>query len=736
MYIIPKKYCQRNKVNLYVKKTKEVQMKDLQKLAELAGISSSYIDKTGKKHETTDDVRLFFLKSMGISAESEAEIKASISKLEHKPILPVTIAFYDNEEIQIPFNGEGKYNFVLKDEQQKTVWSATIEDEEQIIIKSQLSHGYYLLSAEQNQQIKAECFIIYAPVLCYQPQYIKNQEHLYGVSLMLYALRSKNSLGIGDFGDLAEIIKITAQNGGDVVGVNPLGVMSPYTLPSPIFNILKGDVSPYRSLSRLFINYVYLDLKSEPDYQNAPEVQTIIKNPEVINEINRLNSSNNVLYSAALQIKLQILGAMYNYFVRNPAPTRLKAFNEYKKEKGEELENLCLFETLLESHRGEHFWRFWRDGTDNAKSQATAAFREHNQKRIDFFAYCHWLADKQIKSVQALAKSLDMKIGLYADMPIGAASNGAEVWENTEAYVLETGIGAPADPMRPRGQSWGFTPYHPIKLKKQHYAPFIKLVKENMTYAGALRIDHAMGLRRLFWGFFTPDNPVVQGCYIYYDMKELTAILAIESNRAKCLVIGEDLGTVPEGFREYMAEHGLLSYKVFFRQKEKDGTFIAPKDYMYMSLAQSSTHDQATSCGFWNNEDIEVFKQCGLYVNYEQYQNNLSTRRKDRENMIKAFKKENLLTPQMQKAMEESAETGETIPQGIENPVNIYGAKTNSALYLVRLCDIYAQKKLDNAPGTIDEYANWRLKLSHSIEDIKATSTFAEAMKAIKQNRP
>jgi 4-alpha-glucanotransferase len=320
-------------------------------------------------------------------------------------------------------------------------------------------------------------------------------------------------------------------------------------------------------------------------------------------------------------------------------------------------------------------------------------------------------------------------------MPIGAASNGAEVWENPSAYVLDTGIGAPADPMRPRGQSWGFTPYHPFVLKEQKYKPFINLARENMKNSGALRIDHAMGLLRLFWGFFEEGNPVVQGAYIYYDMKVLTAILSVESNRAKCLIIGEDLGTVPEGFREYMAEHGLLSYKVFFRQKEKDGSFIEPKEYQYMSLAQSSTHDQATSVGFWANEDIEVFKQCGLYVNNEQYLANLEGRKSDRFNMIKAFEKEGILNEVMKISMEQTAENGCMVPQGIENVVNIFGAKTNSAIYLVRLCDVFAQKVLDNAPGTIDEYTNWRIKLRLGVDEIKDSLEFANVMGDIRKYR-
>lgn len=710
-------------------------MTTLTELAELAGISSSYIDKTGVEHFTSDSVRRFFLNAMHYNADSPAEIESSAARLNHKPILADTLAYYDTEPISFELNSDDSYELSLIDESGKTVWKQLC-DGGKITIEQGLNHGYYTLRAKQNNAIRAESLLIYAPQMCYIPEFIKNKEHIYGVSLMLYALRSETSIGIGDFGDLKEIIKLTAEAGGDVVGINPLGVMSPYTLSSPLFNLLKGDVSPYRSLSRLFINYAYLDLKSEPDYQAAPEVKKFMANPEVIAEIKRLNESVNVLYAPALQLKLKILTMMYKHFIKKADKSRKQAFNHYKKLKGEELENLCVFEALLEAHRGTTFWRFWRDGTDDIRSAATIAFRENHKERIDLFAYCHWLADIEVKAVQKLAKSLKMKIGLYADMPIGAASNGAEVWENPKAYVLETGVGAPADPMRPRGQSWGFTPYHPMMLARQHYAPFIRLVRENMTYAGALRIDHAMGLRRLFWGFFTEDNPVVQGAYIYYDMKTLTAILCLESNRSKCLLIGEDLGTVPAGFREYMAEHGLLSYKVFFRQKEKDGSFIEPQKYMYMSLAQSSTHDQATSCGFWSNEDIEVFKGCGLYVNYEQYQNNLAGRRKDRENMIKAFEKEGILSAKIKKLMKESVERGDKIPEGIEVPVNAYGARTNSALYLVRLCDIYAQKKLDNAPGTIDEYANWRLKLSHTIERIKTTPEFKKTLEEIKKHRP
>ena len=565
--------------------------------------------------------------------------------------------------------------------------------------------------------------LIYAPTLCYQPDFIINKERLYGVSVMLYALRSKDSMGIGDFADLAEIVRITAQNGGDIVGINPLGVMSPYIIDDKDLykklRIDQCDVSPYRTISRLFVNYIYLRLQNENDFKSSTEINKFIS--ENKDYCDKLNNSELVMYKEVLLFKLKILEMMFEQFKKTPDNKRKEQFADYIKEKGDMLQNLCLFEVLAETQTNSHFWCYWENNYDDISSVETEKFKLQNSDRIEFYAYCHWLADLQIKKVQELAKTLNMKIGIYSDMPIGAASNGVEVWENTKAYVLDAGIGAPADPMRPKGQSWGFTPYHPLELKKQHYAPFIKLVRENMQYSGALRIDHAMGLRRLFWGFFEDGNPVVQGAYVYYDIKDLTAILSVESNRQKCLLIGEDLGTVPSGFREYMAEHGLLSYKVFFRQKEKNGEFIVPENYQYLSLAQPSTHDQATAYGFWKNNDIEEFNNCGLYVNDEQYQANLEGRKQDCENMVKAFEKQNMNIS--------------NVESELHLLVNEYGAKTQSALFLVRLCDIYKQVVLDNAPGTVFEYPNWRIKLSKTVEDIKNTTDFADMMRLISKYR-
>lgn len=714
---------------------KEFVMSNLKKLAELAGISSSYVDKTGVTHYTADSSRELFLKSMGYQVQTDADIENEILKLQTPKALPDVLSFFDDEKVEFEIVSDGIFNLIVQDEQNKIFLQKEVKGREKITI-SGIETGYYHVLI-QNENLTQKSLLIYAPKDAYKAPFIIEGEHIYGTAVMLYALRSKHSLGIGDFGDLAEIIKATAKAGGDIVGVNPLGVMSSFTQNEERLNVSPAslsDVSPYRTLSRSFINYIYLDLTQIREFQSE-SVQTFMQQESVQKEIRELNESPYVKYARVLDLKLKILELMFEEFQKS-SNGLYEQFELYQKQKEEELNNLALFETLLENLAPCDYWKNFPNCYDQVHSENTQKFRAEHADRIQFFKYCHWLSDMQLEEVQNLAKKLKMKVGLYTDMPIGAASNGVEVWSNPEVFVLDADIGAPADPMRPKGQSWGFTPYHPIVLKRQHYEPFISLVRENMRHSGALRIDHAMGLRRLFWGYFTPDKPSVQGAYIYYDIKDMVAILTLESHRAKCMVICEDLGTVPEGFREYMKEHALFSYKVTARQKEKDGSFIEPQKYDYLSLAQFSTHDQATSCGFWKNEDIEVFQKSGLYVNFEQYQDNLKGRQKDRYNLIKALKSQNLLSERQEKEMNQSVEKGNDISKDIHVLFNQLTAKTNSAIYLIRLNDIYRQVAMDNAPGTVKEYPNWRIKMNINSDEIATSQDFVDMMKVMQKTRP
>ncbi len=730
-------------------------MENLTKLAEMVGISSEYIDKTGKTHHTTDDVRRCFLTEMGFACENEEQIKTEIRALENEIWLngvDCVHAFFQSDcskliAVYLPQSTDFlHYNLI--DENNKIIANGTINLssitplENKIItnvtynkfelnlLPENLADGYYTIKLYANN-FNAQSLVIMAPDKCYLPHGMDKEDfRTFGLASQLYAVRSRNNMGIGDFGDLHYLVKGIANQGADILGLNPLGAL---------FSQNYKDFSPYRGLTRSYLNYGYINLPAVEDFQKSTAVQNFMKQSETKVEIERLRQIDKVDYHAVLNLKLQILELMYKHFIEHSKDLpRAQAFTLWKQTQGTRLYNTCLFEAMLEQNSLNEYaedWRFWPKLQNKIDSPATNEFARNNQQRIDFYAYCHWLADVQLKEVAQLCQNEKMKIGLYLDMPIGASASGAEVWMEPHVYAGNMGVGAPADPMRPKGQSWGFAPYHPRTIRQTGYGAFIDLIRANMQNCKALRIDHAMGLRRLFWIYFIPGNPVVQGAYIYYNMKEMVAILCLESQRHKCIIIGEDLGTVPAGFREYMFEHGLLSYKVFFRQKDKDGKFLPPHDYQYLSVAQASTHDQATTIGFWQNADIQAFNDCGLYVNKEQYHGALKTRHTERSLLVEAFERENTFSSQIAHNDTLVCQDGIKAPIQIEEAVSRYTARANSCLFLQRVEDIYRQYDMENVPGTIAEYPNWRIKLPQDVEDMINDERFARAFAIVKAER-
>lgn len=728
-------------------------MDGLEKLAKLYGISSDYLDVDKNIHYTTNEVRKFFLQNLGVPCQTEEQTQKQINlfeKQQYENGLDAAYAFFDNETdkkikfyypvdkaqetLSYQINAEdGKvYQGKINLAQEKAIESNNVDGQEyytyMLDFLPDLPMGYFDISiiSESN---KFSAFLIMAPQKCFLKEGMEEgQFHCYGLAAQLYALRSKQNMGVGDFGDAEALIPILVKNGCDVLGLSPLGMTSPQN---------RRDVSPYRALNRCFVNYLYLDLKKEPDYQNSQEVQLFVNNPDVQSEIKRLQQANMVDYYAVFQLKTKILRLMYAYFKQQKS--RKEAFEAWKKSKGKSLYNTCLFEALLEANSDSDYakdWRFWANNYDDIHSFETQKFAQSHQDDIDFYAYCHWLAALQLEKLAECCKKAGMKVGLYLDAPIGASASGVEVWQEKNVYAENMGVGAPVDPMCPKGQSWGFAPYHPLEIRKNKYRPFIELIRENMTSAQALRIDHAMGLMRLFWVYYVPNNPVVQGAYVYYNMKEMVAILCVESQRSKCLVIGEDLGTVPDGFREYMAEHGLMSNKVLFLETEKDGNYFAPNEYGYLALAQTTTHDQATAHGFWLNADLDAFEKCNLFVSEEQREKAFQNRQKERTLLTKAFIKEDVFVSDEEKQCALDSLDGHMVPKNIEKAFTAYVARSKSAIFLQRFEDVYKQVEMENIPGTIFEYPNWRIKSPVNIEEIDADNRFAEIFDLIKKERP
>lgn len=713
---------------MYVKlKEGEVCMNNIKKITEFFGLSSFYTDKMGISHKTSNKLRKEFLESLAYSKE-----KMNIENFLWYNGIEPSLSFFKSDKKLIDIYIPVKYldgKIIYRFSNNKSFPSQQIKKykviENKIINKVKYSHirfnavspndfGYYTLKINVGD-LKLQSFIIFSPDYCYFPESIeKNKQKLLGIGVQLYALRSKSDMGVGDFGSLKILIKQLSKLGCDFIGLNPLGAMYKDSI---------SDVSPYRTLSREYLNYLYIDLASEKDFKKSEYVQKYISTNNFKKKISILKDSDIVDYKLTLNLKLSILEKMYKYFCKSQINTsRWKKFLQFKND--DKLINLCLFEALLENNN--EFWQNWKLKLKNFSKENRKILIKQNKNRIDFYAYCHFIADNQLSSVVKLCKKLKMTIGLYLDLPIGAASNGVEVWQNQNAFAFNMDIGTPPDTIRPKGQTWGLCPLKPFDLKRD-YNIFINLLQKTMKYAGALRIDHALGLMRLFW-----VNKYGSGAYVNYNLKDMIAIICIESHKHKCIVIGEDLGNVPDGFREYIGKHKLLLNKILFRQKDKEGAFLSTKKYPYFSLSQVSTHDQATSCGFWINSDIEANENCNLYPKKSQYINSLKERQKERVAFIKALEKQDCFYHN--KDSFKNCINGNCVPKNLEYSFNMYGAKTLSCFYMIRIEDIARQTAMQNVPSTVDEYPNWRIKLPLFVEDF-STQNIIQFFKKIKTCR-
>lgn len=705
-------------------------MNDFSKFTKLLGLSDSFVDKMGISHLTTNSFRRSFLDSISINSNSNISIDDFIPNPWISHSNPILTFFKSDDtyfDVYLPISYLNSYLYYSFFQSNiKIISHRILLKKEFIVSKKSISNslyyhfkvpflppknfGYFDV-AFSIKDLSFSSFLIYSPDTAYLPDAIsKKHEKLLGIAIQLYAIRSNHNMGVGDFYDLKQILKLAASNNIDFVSLNPLGVMY---AKSDI------DVSPYRTFSREFINYLYIDLYAVKEFKDISIPKSTLM------KIQKLRDNNLVDYHEILQLKLSLLSKMYKVFSKDTSSKRFKLFSKFKDDKGENLFYLSLFETLMEYH--DSYWQNWPSEFKDLHSPMLKKFASKHKAKIDFYSYCHWIADTQLKNLFLFSKKLNMKIGLYLDMPIGASSNGAELWQNQELFAHSMDIGTPPDTIRPKGQTWGLVPLIPHKLVQNKYSFFINLFRQTMAYAGAIRIDHALGLMRLFW-----VNQNKKGAYVYYDFKTLIAILSIESHLNKCIIIAEDLGNVPNGFSDILAKHHFFSNKILFRQKDKDGAFLSTKKYPYLSLSQVSTHDQPTSYGFWLAQDILTNFKCALFPKVSQFHDALALRQKEREAFYIALKKSNSFY--RNEHYFSLCLNGLKVPHNLEFSFNMYGANTNSALFLIRIEDMVQQIDMQNVPSTVDTYPNWRIKLPINIDKIlKPNSLFISKILACRK---
>jgi len=716
----------------------------LESLAELAGIEPDYWDIWGNHHMVSSDAKRSILGALGIPAADDKAVAAGIVALEEtswraplppalvvlegkKPRISIAIAA-DAAESDLTFQlieeGGAYHAFVFKPRDVPLAETRVIDGRQMerrvFELPKTFPLGYHGIRVKELGDEILQ--LIVAPKTCYLPDEVSDGAKRWGIATHLYTVRSKRNWGIGDFSDLADLVDVSAKLDAAVVGVNPLHALFPQE---------PDRASPYSPSSRLFLNPIYLDVEAIPDFAESAEAKLAVEG--MARDIEAARRPAFVDYAAVTKLKQSVLEILFESFQRNHGNkgkeenVRKRDFMRFQEQGGDPLHRFSIFETLSE-HFGGKSWQDWPKSYRQPESKAVTKFAKENKSRLLFFQYIQWQADRQLAYAQERAKESGVSIGLYRDLAIGAAPDGAEAWSAQGVVVTDASVGAPPDPFNMLGQDWGTPPLHPHRMYEKAYEPFIAIVQANMRHAGALRIDHVMGLMHLFW---IPGGELpASGAYLKYPFDDLLAIVALESQRNRCLVIGEDLGTVPEGFRERMAAANVLSYKVLYFEKDGD-RFKTPGEYPELALSCISTHDLATLSGFWSDADIELKHRLKLYPSADAEKGERQGRTHDRWLLLTALAAHGLLP----EGVNVNDPDGTPMTPQLAAAIHGYVANASACLLMVQIDDMMEAMDQINLPGTVDERPNWRRRLPLTTDRLPNTPMMQALKKALANRR-
>lgn len=737
--------------------TSTMETKTLQQIAKTIGILPEFFDNSGEQHIVPEQTLAHHLNALGFGADNIAGAEKTFNAFQtqawqrHLPPVTVVKQSAGSPAIALTLPQSRAHiplTWLLQEENgtthqgEFTPESLSVSGSKEIneetwlqyrfALPVELPWGYHRLSLTVSTgEPLAETLLIVTPSGCYIPPGLKTPEgtwqRIWGPAVQLYAVRSKRNWGIGDFTDLANLVAWHAQSGANVIGINPLHALS---LVHP------QDASPYNPSNRLFLNVLYLDIERVPDYAECKEARRLVLTRSFQKRLERLRRQDMVDYAGVADIKRTVLEKLYQFFRTQHLAhntQRAQAFQNFVHERGEALYHYALFEAIQErlhaDDPGVWGWPVWPEAYQNPNSEAVSDFAKANQERIGFYQYLQWLADEQLERVGFLCLTQHLGVGLYMDLAVGQNLGGSEVWANPELFVRDVSVGTPPDAFSPEGQNWGLPPMNPYVLREQRYDPFIRTLRETMRYAGALRIDHFMALMRLFW---IPRGESAQaGAYVLYPFEELLGILALESQRNRTVVIGEDLGTVPDEVREKMAEWDILSYKVFYFEKDEAGEFKRPEDYAQQALVTLSTQDLPTLKGFWEGQINVVKNRLGLLSSSELEELQLKELLLDRMRMLAALDNENLLP----EGITRDPATVPVLTQELIRAIHQYLAKTPSIIQLFQFEDVLEQLDQVNLPGTTTEYPNWQRKLPVYLEDLPGDPRTTALYDILRQER-
>ena len=695
----------------------------LVRVAALLGIETHYTDALGQTRAASDESLRALIVAFGLPADPTAAAAAIEDRARAAPFGLGAVHLVHAEDPRPALA------LRLAPAHRRITWTCRREDGETqsggfaaqaemaaLPLPSGLPLGYHRLALEAGS-VKAEIDLIVAPARCHLPRQLGKGARSWGLTCQVYGLQSAHDWGMGDFTDLAEIAAAAGAHGAAVLGINPLHAR---------FAAEPLHFSPYSPSSRTWLDHLYIDPTATPGFAEDDSIRELIEGKWFGATRWAARSAPLIDYGAVAACKRSVLEALFHRFQKfdlgaaGTAPTELGvSFRAFQQEGGQSLADLAVFEALHEFYCRERrgfSWRNWPAPVRDPRSPEVAAFAVAHRDRVEFFQFLQWEADRQLAAAAKVGRAAGLSLGLYRDLAVGADPNGAEAWSDQSLVAPHAAIGAPPDVLSRAGQNWGLAPVNPVELRRQRFAPFIACLQANMRHAGILRIDHVMSLNRLYW--IPSGMAATHGCYVRYPFDALLRLVALESHRQSCAVVGEDLGTVPPGFREAMQSANLLSYRIMMFERRADGGFIHPKDYPPLAAASAATHDLATLEGFWLGRDITWRRQLGLYPNAAAETAEAAGRARDRRLLLEALVQEGLLAVADCRRL--LPETGEAIYlPSLGDAIQRYLARSHSRLMLMQIEDLAGEIEQANLPGTNDDaHPNWRRRLGRTLEQI------------------
>ncbi len=617
-----------------------------------------------------------------------------------------------------------------------------------------LNIGYHRVlfsykSPSTNNIVEQESRIISAPEKCFDRMDIYSGNKTWGVPVQLYEQVSENNLGIGNFSDLAQLGNMLGRNGAGIIGVNPLHAMC---------DDYPENASPYSPDCRTFYNYIYLDVTAVKEFKENEDIRSYYHSKSFQNKVVKNKRKGYVDYAVTQELVDDILTKCYQKFISSGSFLDQSEFNSFCHQHGEDLTMYATFRAickhLSQKKPAPTRWEQWPEEFRHPESPAVKKFQEEHKELIGYYKYNQWQCTKQLEQVHRTCLSSGMKVGLYTDMAVGCTNSGFESWCYRDLYINAT-AGAPVDVLSQNGQNWQLLGFNPLKLREKGYEPYRKIISASMKYAGCTRIDHVLQLQRLF---MIPKNCTpADGAFVSYNPDELMAIVALESHKNQTMVIGEDLGVLPNGFRQKLEDFGILSYRVLPFEREwgyqsghGSNAMKHPEEYPCLSVCATSTHDTPPLACQWNVQDVYQKHKLGVITDiqaddkFEQYAT-------QREALNYALEEKGCWQRVGGSACMRPRQDAAKLPEKYTQAVMDYLGQSNSVIMLVPFSDIFETKEMGNIPGvaelaisekeTLNEinmdlaYPNWRKKMHIPIEHIEDVPIFKEIVGILNKYR-